>query len=262
MPILPSFKPCLVLKILRFLFSIYGFAIFLALMFLLLPLFVISFCLPAIRGGNLIFSLSRFWADSFFILTGIRYRAFYQAAVRTDEQYIFISNHISYLDIPMMMKVVRGRHLRILGKAEMNRVPIFGSIYKRGTVSVDRADPKARYESVERLKRFLNIRISIFICPEGTFNMTHEPLKSFYDGAFKIAIETQKPIQPILFLDTYDRLNYKSIFSLNPGQCRAIFLPSTPTVGMKEEDMTALKSAIFNQMKKSLEEHHATWIKD
>ncbi len=252
----------MVQKVFRFLFSIYGFAIFLAVMFLLLPLFIICFCLPSIKGGNLIFSLSRFWADVFFFMTGIQYRPTWLAPVNPNEEYIFISNHISYLDIPMMMKVVRKRRLRILGKAEMNKIPIFGSIYKRGTVSVNRESARARYRSVEKLICFLNKKISIFICPEGTFNMTHQPLKFFYDGAFKIAIETQKPIQPILFLDTYDRLNYKSIFSLNPGRCRAIFLPATNTGGMKEEDMPGLKDAIYRQMEIALIEYKVSWIKE
>ncbi len=38
------------------------------------------------------------------------------------------------------------------------------------------------------------------VFPEGTFNMTTEPLKEFYDGAFRVAIETQTPVKPVLFL--------------------------------------------------------------
>ena len=210
----------------------------------------------------MIFSLARFWADVFFFMTGIQYKPTWLAPVDPNRQYIFISNHISYLDIPMMMKVVRKRRLRILGKAEMNKIPIFGSIYKRGAVSVNRESVEARYNSVQQLICFLNKKISIFICPEGTFNMTNKPLKFFYDGAFKIAIETQEPIQPILFLDTFDRLNYKSIFSMTPGRCRAIFLPATSTIGMKEEDMPALKDAIYLQMETALIEYKASWIKE
>src|SRR5574338_1191007 len=150
--------------------------------------------------------------------------------------------------------------MRILGKAEMNKIPIFGSIYKRGTVSVDRENPDARSKSVQRLIDFIHKKISVFICPEGTFNTTHQPLKSFYDGAFRIAIETQKPILPVLFLDSYDRLNYKSIFSLNPGRCRSVFLEPTATTGLSLHDLPELKKKIFQQMEKSLIEYNATWI--
>jgi 1-acyl-sn-glycerol-3-phosphate acyltransferase len=156
--------------------------------------------------------------------------------------------------------VIRKQHIRILGKAEMSKIPIFGSIYKRGTVSVDRESPEARARSVQRLINFIRKRISVFICPEGTFNMTHYPLKSFYDGAFKIAIETQKPIRPILFLDTYDRLSYKSIFSLNPGKCRGVYLAQTATTGLSVDDVPMLREKIFKQMEEALLRYNASWI--
>jgi 1-acyl-sn-glycerol-3-phosphate acyltransferase len=160
----------------------------------------------------------------------------------------------------MMMKVIRGQPVRILGKAEMNKIPVFGSIYKRGTVSVDRDSPEARARSVKKLIGFIKKGISVFICPEGTFNMTHKPLKSFYDGAFRIAIETQKPIRPVVFPDTYDRLNYASIFSLNPGKCRGIYLCQTPTKGMTLKDVPQLKAKIFVQMEEALIRYGAGWI--
>ncbi|HSN09974.1 MAG TPA: lysophospholipid acyltransferase family protein, partial [Hanamia sp.] len=164
--------------------------------------------------------------------------------------------------IPMMMKVVRGQNMRILGKAEMNKIPVFGSIYKRGAVSVDRSNPEARSKSLQELVAFVQKKISVFICPEGTFNTTHRPLNNFYDGAFRIAIETQKPILPILFLDTYDRLNYKSIFSLNPGKCRSVYLSATNTEGLTLEDLPFLKEKIFKQMGEALIRYHASWIKE
>lgn len=193
-------------------------------------------------------------------MVGITYSNIAEADPNPGEEYIFVSNHISYLDIPMMMKVIRHKKIRILGKAEMTKIPVFGSIYKRGTVSVDRSNPAARSRSLRRLIDFIQKKISVFICPEGTFNTTHRPLKKFYDGAFRIAIETQKPIFPILFLDTYDRLNYRSIFSLNPGKCRSVYLPPTATEGLTMEELGPLKEKIFNQMEEALIRYNASWI--
>ena len=102
----------------------------------------------------------------------------------------------------------------------------------------------------------------MFICPEGTFNMTHKPLKEFYNGAFRIAIETQKPIKPVLFLDTYERLSYKSVFSLTPGLCRAVYLNETSTKGLTVEDLEQLKMSIYNQMEEALVNYKASWIAD
>ena len=161
----------------------------------------------------------------------------------------------------MMLEVIRHQHVRILGKAEMTKVPIFGYIYKRGAVLVHRDDPEKRSESVQKLIDFIHKKISVFICPEGTFNVTHHPLKQFYDGAFRIAIETQIPILPVLFLDTYDRLNHKSIFSLNPGKCRTVYLPETSTAGLSAKDLPMLKEKIFRQMEDSLVRYKASWIR-
>ncbi len=213
-----------------------------------------------IEGGNLLFNICRFWADAFFFLTGIKHKNIYEEEHDPGKQYIFVSNHISYLDIPMMMKAIRNQHLRILGKAELAKIPVFGFIYKQGVVLVNRESPKQRLKSVENLIYFLRKKISVFLCPEGTFNITRKPLKSFYDGAFRIAIETQKPVRPILFLDTYDRLNYKTIFSLNPGICRAVYLPQTDTSGLTMKDVSSLREKIYAQMEDALIRYNASWI--
>ena len=248
-------------KIFRFVFSIYGFLIFLILMFLLLPFFLYSFLLGHIKGGNVLYKICRFWADTFFFAIGITHKNIYEEKHDIRKQCIFVSNHISYLDIPMIMKAIRHQHIRILGKAEMAKVPIFGFIYKKGAVLVERENPGKRLQSIKNLIYFLNRKISVFICPEGTFNMTHKPLKFFYDGAFRIAIQTQTPIRPVLFLDTYDRLNYKSIFSLNPGKCRAVYLSETSTKGFTINDVAMLKEKIFRQMEEGLKRYNASWIK-
>ena len=251
----------LLIKLYHFLFTLYGFFVFLGLMFLLLPLFIYSFLFNEIRGGNILYKLCRFWADAFFFLIAIRPKNIYEEKHDITRQYIFVSNHISYLDIPMMMKAIKHQNVRILGKSEMTKIPIFGYIYKRGAVLVNRENAQKRSESVKQLIHFLKKRISVFICPEGTFNITHQPLKDFYDGAFKIAIEAQKPVKPILFLDTYDRLNYDNIFSLNPGKCRAVYLSETSTAGLTIKDITALKEKIYKQMEDALMRYKASWIK-
>lgn len=247
-------------KSLQFIFSIYGFAVFLILMFLLLPFFIIAFLQPPIKGGNLVMKLARIWASLFLFFTFIRIEKIYEEKSNENKEYIFVTNHVSYMDIPMMMMVTEGKNIRILGKAEMAKIPIFGSIYKRGTVTVNRTSPEARARSVEKLIKFIDKKISILICPEGTFNKTPGPLKFFYDGAFRIAIETQKPVKPIIFPDTYDRLNYNSIFSLSPGKCRAVYLSETETAGLTMDDLSFLKNKIYKQMEQSLLKYEAGWI--
>ncbi len=229
-------------------------------MLLLLPTILVASLLGKVDGGNIIYEACRIWADMWMFLIGISHKNIYDAPHDISRQYIFLSNHISYMDIPVMMKAIRKQHFRILGKAELGKIPVFGFIYKQAAVSVDRNNPGNRAQSVLTLKSIIRKKISVFICPEGTFNETHKPLKDFYDGAFKIAIETQTPVKPLLFLDTYDRLNYKSIFSLSPGMSRTIFLEETITAGLSIEDVYLLKEKIYKQMEDALIRYKASWI--
>jgi 1-acyl-sn-glycerol-3-phosphate acyltransferase len=230
-------------------------------MLLLLPIFLVVSFFGKVNGGNIIYRACRLWGDTWMFLIGISHENIYESPYNTSNQYIFLSNHISYLDIPVMMKAIRKQNFRILGKAELGEIPVFGFIFKHAAVSVDRRSPENRAKSVMTLKSIIKKKISVFICPEGTFNETHRPLKEFYDGAFKIAIETQTPIKPVIFLDTYDRLNYKSIFSLTPGRSRAVFLEETQTATLSINDVSFLKEKIYKQMEDGLIRYKASWIK-
>ncbi|HEU0063890.1 MAG TPA: lysophospholipid acyltransferase family protein, partial [Flavisolibacter sp.] len=155
------------------------------------------------------------------------------------------------------------RHsIRPLGKVEMSKIPIFGFIYRNTIVTVDRSSIANRAKSVQILKSILKKGISVLVFPEGTFNITGKPLNEFYDGAFRIAIETGTPIKPVLLLDTYDRMHYHSIFSLNPGKSRSLFLPEVKVDGLSLDDTQVLKEQVFAIMEKALIEMKANWIKE
>ena len=83
-------------------------------------------------------------------------------------------------------------------------------------------------------------------------------MKFFYDGAFRIAIETQTPIRPAVFLDAFDRLSPHSIFSLNPGRSRSVFLPEIEVDKM--DTIESLKLKVYQCMEDALMRHHASWI--
>lgn len=244
-------------KIIGVIYSIYAFIIFIAVMLILFPFFIIASFFGKIKGGNMMYTICRIWADVVLFFWGIHHKNIFEATKIKDNAVVFVFNHISYIDIPLMMKAFRNEPIRILAKAEMAKVPIFGYIYRNATVMVDRANDEARTKSVLQLKRVLSNNISVVISPEGTFNMTNKPLKEFYNGAFKIAVEMQVAIQPVLFLDAYDRLNYKSIFSMTPGKSRAIFLPKI----IPGNDATALKQQVYNAMEAGLVKYKASWIK-
>lgn len=214
------------------------------------------------RGGNLICSMAKIWADIWYFLLGIRHENIFESPYDPERNYIFLVNHISYMDIPTIFKAVRKQPFRVLGKEEIKKIPVFGFIYGRGAVMVNRGNTEARAKSVRELKRLLSYHISILIFPEGTFNETGKPLKSFYDGAFRIAVETQTPVKPILFLDNYSLMNYHSLLSLKHGRSRAVFLEEISPEGYSLKQISLFKQKVFDIMEAKLKEYKASWIKE
>ena len=250
----------LLLKPFHFLYWLYAVILFVAIMLLIFPFVITASFFGRIRGGNMIFRLCMLWADIWFLLVFIRVKRIYESQHDKLKPYIFVTNHISYLDAAIIVKAYR-QPLRPLGKVEMSKVPIFGFIYRKAIVTVDRSSADNRADSVRILKSIISKGISVLVFPEGTFNMTHQPLKDFYDGAFRVAIETQTPVKPVLFMDAYARLGYESIFLLNPGLCRIVYLDEIPVDGFTINDIALLKEKVFRIMEDKLLQYKASWIR-
>lgn len=249
-----------ILTPLRYVYAIYAMVLFVAIMLLIFPFVIIASFFGRIRGGNMILRLCMLWSDLWFPLVFIWHKRIYEAPHTKSRQYIFVNNHISYLDSAVLVKAYR-QPVRPLGKVEMSKIPVFGFIYRNSIVTVDRSSAANRATSIRVLKSVINKGISVLVFPEGTFNMTQQPLKEFYDGAFRLAIETQTPVKPVLFLDTYARMHYRSIFSLNPGWSRIVYMEEIPVEGLTLADTAALKEKVYNRMEEALRRYKASWIK-
>jgi len=249
----------LLLKLLQFLYNLYAFVTFVAIMLLIFPFVIIASFSGRIKGGNMIFRLCMIWADIWFPLVFISIEKIYEPPHDTTKQYIFVTNHISYLDSAVLVKAYR-QPVRPLGKVETGKLPLFGFIYRNAIVTVDRSSAVNRVTSIRILRSIISKGISVLVFPEGTFNMTDKPLKEFYDGAFRLALETHTPIKPVLFLDTYDRMNYRSLFSLTPGKCRIVYLDEISVRDLKIGDAHTLKQKVYDLMEKKLIEYKASWI--
>lgn len=250
----------ILIKPFHLIYVLYALVLFVALM---IPVFIWSVLvlpLGRIRSGNLIYKACKVWADVWLLMVFIIHKNFHLEETPDDAAYIYVSNHSSYLDSALIPKIFR-KPVRPLGKIEMARIPIFGFIYRNVIVTVDRSSAENREKSVEILKSVLRRGISVLVFPEGTFNTTDKPLKPFYDGAFRIAIETGTPVKPVLILNAVDLMHYRSIFSLRPGISRAIFLPEIPVDGYTLDELPQLKAHVHASMEFALIEYGASWIK-
>jgi 1-acyl-sn-glycerol-3-phosphate acyltransferase len=235
------------MRLLQIFYSVYAFLLFIVCVIVAFPLTLICSLFGKVAGGNMMYKCYAFLFRCWYIFIGVRHKDIYEAPENKNRQYIFVANHISYMDIPPVLLTIH-QPIRILGKYEMVKIPIFGWVYRIAVVLVDRSSPEARARSVRALKSALKKNISIFIFPEGTFNETGEPLKDFFDGAFRLAIEMQVPIKPLLFIDTLERLDYRSYLNLTPGPNRVVHLAEIEVDGLTMNDVKELKKKVHEAM--------------
>ncbi|OMP80292.1 1-acyl-sn-glycerol-3-phosphate acyltransferase [[Flexibacter] sp. ATCC 35208] len=241
----------LLLRPIQWMYTIYASIMFIGIMLLILPFIFLASFSGRIRGGNIIYYFLWFWSRTWFPAVGIIVKRIYKYD-RTDKTpFIYVVNHSTYLDAALAVGVMR-LPFRPLGKIEMQKIPLFGFIYKHAVVPVDRSDAQARSRSVRELIATIREGVSILIFPEGTTNDTDKPLTQFHNGAFRIAIETQTPLQPILYLDCKDRMPRSKLQRLNPGRCRIVYLPPVKVAGMTMDDLPVLKQQVFDIMEKEL----------
>lgn len=244
-----------ILRVLQLIYWLYALLTFIALMLVVFVLVLFYLLFGKIAAGNLVYKTCKVWGRIWYFLIGIRHKEIYEVPHDRNRQYIFVANHSSYMDIPCVVTCVH-QPVRVLGKYEMVRYPIFGIIYRVAVILVDRSDAAHRAQSLRALKAAISKGISIFIFPEGTFNETVAPLKHFYDGAFRTAIETQTPIKPILFVDSDARLHWRSIFSLTPGICRCVYLEEVPVAAYTSKaDIPLLKQRVYALMEAGLKRY-------
>ena len=132
----------------------------------------------------------------------------------------------------------------------MSRIPLFGIIYKRGSILINRKDENSRKESYQKMKDVLDAGMHMCIYPEGTRNKTDQPMKAFHDGAFKLSMETGKKIIPAIIKGTKEMLPNNKTLYFWPGKISMEFL--SPIDPKEFGDVTALKEYVFKKMMEKL----------
>lgn len=154
------------------------------------------------------------------------------------------------MDIPALVVTIKGQ-FRALAKKELLKIPVFGWIAQVMCVVVDRSSNESRRKSMDNLKRILGMGISVLIFPEGTQNRTKEPLQPFYDGAFRIAIETQEPILPIVVLNA-GKIMPPGRAYIRPGKIVVVVGEEIPTRGLTLAEMKELREKVFGIMSRMI----------
>ncbi len=204
----------------------------------------LTWLIPEPAGMRVYACISRWWMRVFLCLIGCPFKIYGKENFKNGENYVVVGNHNSLMDVPLLTPFLPGGNKTIAKKA-MAKMPLFGWIYARGAVLVDRKSDASRRKSFDDMRQVLNTGLHMLIYPEGTRNRTNKPLKFFYDGAFKLAIHTQKNIIPVCIFGTSKSLPVNKPFYIMPAILRVYILPQIPVEGHTSE---SLKKQCFDTM--------------
>lgn len=196
------------------------------------------------KGQAWFIAVSKLWMDIWLFIVGCSVTVSGKRNFIDGKNYVIVFNHNALLDVPLSAPYVPGPN-KTIAKASFAKVPIFGSFYKRGAILVDRKNEKSRIKSLDAMKKVLKSGIHMCIYPEGTRNRSSEPLKPFYDGAFKLALDTGKEIIPCIISGTKKAMPINKTFYLLPVKLKMHFLPA---VGLEDNNTKSLKEKVFAQM--------------
>ncbi len=214
-----------------------------------IPAAVVGFPALFITGRiDLLWKLALWSAGTGCRLAGIRIRTVGREKLEDGRTYLFMSNHASNLDPPIVVPLL-GRRITIIAKREVFKIPLFGHAMRAaGFIAVNRADRASAVESVRGAVSALHAGLGMLVFPEGTRSPDGK-LQKFKKGPFHLAMEAGVPVVPITIAGSYEAWS-KGSMSLHPVEVVVTFhTPIDPhQFAHKEELLTAVRAAIHSAL--------------
>jgi 1-acyl-sn-glycerol-3-phosphate acyltransferase len=194
---------------------------------------------------DLLWNLSVWAATSGYRLAGIRIRSVGHEKLEDGRAYLFVSNHASNLDPPIITQLL-GRRISIMTKQELFKIPLFGRAMRAaGFVPVDRSDRKAAVKSVRDAVRVLQSGLGMLAFPEGT-RSSNGKLLPFKSGPFHLAMEAGVPVVPITIVGSHEAWP-KGKMALHSGEVVVYFhAPVDPQQFARKQDLLAAVRAVIH----------------
>ena len=184
------------------------------------------------------------WGDLAASAAGIDLRVEGQENLWSHRPAVFIFNHQSGLELVLMLKMLR-KDFTGIAKQELRNNPIFGPLFRAaGVVFVDRSDTAKAIEALEPAVEALRHGRSLIIAPEGTRSTTAH-VGRFKKGAFRLAMDANVPVVPVVFRNVLDALP-KGAVIVRPAVIEAVVLPpldtSTWTLETLEDEIQLVRN--------------------
>jgi len=202
---------------------------------------------PLLRIGKWVMSLSR-------VVLGIRLEIEGLDRFGRKDAYVFMANHVSFLDGPLLFYVVP-RLLRVIIKKSVFRLPVLGQGMRFvGFVPVDRKGIRGGKASIDLASRLMRERgYPFLIFPEGTRSRDGR-IQPFRRGGFFLAIVAGAPIVPVSINGTFE-LMPKGSFIARRGTIRVVFHPPIAVDGYNRGNLEGLMAAVKAAIESGLDAH-------
>ena len=219
---------------------------------LFLPVYLLS-----IRKEDykLCYFFIRLWALGMFFGMGFRYRLIKETKKKIDKKqaYVIISNHTSIMDVMLPCILFPNHPLCYVGKKEIEKIPIFGTVYRRVCVMVDRKSARSRADVYRRCAERMNEGQSVVIFPEGGVpDDTSVVLDEFKDGAFILSTKHQFPIAVYTFKGLKEMFpfdNKKGYPGLVDVFFNDILMPDLPLKDLKKKAHQEIRLSLLEKIK-------------
>ncbi len=198
------------------------------------------------------------WGKMLMSLAGCRIQCDF-SALDPNENYIFMANHQSNLDIPAFFSILGNYDFKFLAKASLFRIPFFGNAMRHnGHIEVFREDGAKAMQALRDAVKIAKNGNSILVFPEGTRSPDPNSLLPFKAGGMLIAYRAGLPVAPIIMSGTADIMP-KGTLHLHPGIIRVKALaPLDPTKIRSKADRNAFERDLYTTMNDAYQELH-TW---
>lgn len=212
---------------------------------------LVSFFDPTRRKQN---ALERAWARALLFVSGVNVKVDGLEKIAEDGSYVFVSNHLSYMDTPVALASIPVR-FRFLAKRGLFQIPFLGwHLGRAGHISVPREDARAAVKTMTLAAQVVrDERISLLIFPEGGRSRNGE-MRDFKEGAAFIAIKAGVPLVPVALQGTREVLPFGSGV-VKPGTVAMRIGDPIPTTGAAPHDRTRLTEILRHRIAALLEEH-------
>ena len=204
------------------------------------------------RTGNPVHIVARIWSKSILFVSRIRVDVQGLANIDPSKSYIYMSNHRSNFDIPVLLGCLPIQ-FRWLAKAELFKIPIFGrAMLGAGYVKIDRFNRDSAFKSINEVASRMKNGVSVMIFPEGTRSEDGD-LKPFKKGGFVMAVDSGVPIVPVVLHGTRS-IMAKGSLRINPGRVTLSIQAPIDTSGYtrdtKDELMKKVRGVISEVIEK------------